>query len=294
MAKKISLFLDSGAFTAKSKGVVINLDEYIAFVKENKDYIDVYCNLDVIGDPVATWKNQEKMEKAGLAPLPVYHAGEPREYLDRCMKYGYFGVGGVADSTSGTRSAVFDWVFSIICPKENGFLPTHKVHGFAITSLAMILCYPWFSVDSTSWVMTSRMGSVFVPRVKDGKWIYDENPWKVMISTRSPARQEAGQHFDTFPPEAQKVIIRYFEEKGYRVGRSEFRMEGKSYKTKGDERWNGESVGGKREVERVLEEGLCNSYKLRDEMNIIYFLDLEKSVPRWPWPFMRQRRGLFK
>jgi len=287
----ISLFLDSGAFSAKSKGVTIDIDAYIAFIKGNLQHLDVYSNLDVIGDPVGTWKNQEYMEAQGLKPLPVYHAGEGRKYLDRCLKYGYFAIGGVADSSNDERAATFDWAFSIVCPKENNHLPVCKVHGFAITALGMMLRYPWYSVDSTSWVMTSRMGSVYVPRFKGGKWIYDENSWKIIVSTRSPAKGDKDKHFDTLSPEVQNVILDYFHEKGYQVGKSEFRMESKSYKLKSNERWHEGESGGKREVELILEEGLSNSYKKRDEMNIIYFLDLEKSIPAWPWPFKKSKTG---
>jgi hypothetical protein len=38
-------------------------------------------------------------------------------------------------------------------------------------------------------------------------------------------------------------------------------------------------------VETIIVPGLSNDYKQRDELNIIYFLDLEKSLPEWPWPF---------
>ena len=57
--KKINLFLDSGAYSAWSKGVTIDIDEYISFIKKNIKYITVYANLDVIGDPEATYRNQK-------------------------------------------------------------------------------------------------------------------------------------------------------------------------------------------------------------------------------------------
>lgn len=288
----ISLFLDSGAYSAWAQGKTISIEGYIDFIKKNLSYIDVYCNLDVIGDPVATWKNQEHMEREGLRPLPVYHTGEPRQYLDRCIKdYEYFGIGGLANATTKERLFTYDPVFSIVCSEKNNFLPTHKIHGFGLTSLSMMLRYPWYSVDSTSWVMTSRMGSVYVPRFKGGQWVYDENSWKVCVSLRSPSQQEAGQHFNTFPPEVQKIIQNYFTSKGHKMGCSEFRLESKSYELKLNERWNGKASGGKREVELVLEEGLSNSYKKRDELNIIYFLDLEKTIPAWPWPFKKRKAG---
>jgi len=291
---RISLFLDSGAYSAWSKGIKIDIDEYISFIKKNQEWIDVYACLDVIGDPEQTYKNQKYMESKGLHPIITFHHREPYDWLRKYVdEYSFIALGGVAKIARGTERGVlrqhFDNCFGIICGDDG--MPKVKVHGFGMTSLDLIIRYPWYSCDSTSWVMTSRMGSVFVPRFKGGKWVYDENSWKVAVSSRSSNKEEEGQHFDTFTPEVQKVILNYFEEKGYKVGKSEFRKEKLPYKLKKEERFHEEEVGGEREVETKIEEGLCNSYRLRDEMNIIYFLDLESSLPSWPWPFKRSKKG---
>ena len=73
---KVDLFLDSGAFSAMTQGVKIDIYEYIDFIKEHEDVLEVYANLDVIGSAEGTWKNQMIMEEAGLKPLPVFHYGE--------------------------------------------------------------------------------------------------------------------------------------------------------------------------------------------------------------------------
>lgn len=308
--KKISLFLDSGAHSLYTREVIDKghkggyqffetdvfwkyVDDYAKFVKENKDIVDVYVNVDVIFNPELTWKVHKYLQKEhGLNPLPVVHYGTDLKWLKRYMdECEYIGLGGLGQEVTGPKYVPWaDRVFDLLCDSPDR-LPRWKIHGFAMTSLSLMLRYPWWSVDSTSWVMTSRMGSVYVPRFKGGQWIYDENSWKVTVSLRSPSQQEAGQHFNTFSPEVQKVIVTYFEEKGYKIGQSEFRTESKSYKLKVNERWNGKADEGEREVELTLEEGLSNSYKKRDELNIIYFLDLEKSIPAWPWPFKKQKIG---
>jgi hypothetical protein len=134
------------------------------------------------------------------------------------------------------------------------------------------------------------MGSVYVPRKRNGQWIYDENSWKIVVSSRSPSLQEAGKHFETCPSAVQDEILTYFEEKGYKMGKSEFRTEPGDYVLKENERWFGKKDAPDREVEVIVEEGLCNSYKQRDELNILYFLDLEKALPQWPWPFKNLRQ----
>ena len=283
---KIDLFLDSGAFSAYTQGVQINLDEYIAFVHEHLPYLSVYANLDVIGDTEATLQNQKKMEAAGLHPLPCFHYGEPISYLTHYLKhYDYVAIGGVAQASTSALVPWLDELFaSYICGKDGW--PTVKVHGFAVTSLRLMKRYPWYSVDSTSWVVTGRMGSVYVPKYRQGMWDYTQDSYKVAVSTRSPSKKEAGQHIDTFSEREREVIHQYFAHKGYQLGCSEFRLESDQYELKDGERWNGKvRVDGKREVENIIEPGLSNDYMLRDELNIIYFLDLERSLPEWPWPF---------
>jgi len=252
----INLFLDSGAFSAHTKGVKIDINEYIEYIKENKKYIGVYANLDVIGDEAGTLKNQEIMEKAGLNPLPCFHTGGDWKYLDHYIEnYDYMALGGLVGFKNPT--GFLDIAFGKICDNPEG-MPKVKVHGFGVTSLKIMMKYPWYSVDSTSWVMTSRMGSVYVPIFRNGEYIYDENSWKVCVSEKSPNVKDAGKHITTFAPQAREVICNYFKLKGF-----------------------------------TLEE-LASDYMKRDELNIIYFNDLEKTFPEWPWAYKRSKvRSLF-
>ena len=283
---KISLFLDSGAFSAWTKKVNININDYISFIKQHKRYIDVYACLDVIGSPEETYENQIKMEEQGLNPLITFHVNEDYKWLKLYLsKYDYIALGGIAKGITATKiKEHLDNCWNIICDTPNR-LPKCKIHGFGLTSLRLMFRYPWYSVDSTSWVMTSRMGGVIVPRYKSGKWIYDEQSWKISVSSRSSDKSETGKHIDTFPKQQKQHILGYFSKKGYILGKSEFKFVSKNYKLKSNEKWNGPAIGNKREIEIIIEPGLCNDYKLRDEMNIIYYLDLEKHIPEWPWAF---------
>jgi len=294
---KVDLFLDSGAFSAWTQNTEINIQEYIQFIKENKEVINVYANLDVIGvggkqpnelTAKLTLQNQRIMEKEGLKPLPCFHFGEPIKYLKHYIRnYDYLALG-VAGNSGSKLIPWCDELFSKHICDENG-IPKIKIHGFAVTSLPLMLRYPWYSVDSTSWVVTGRMGSIYVPRYKVGKWIYDEQSWKVAVSNRSPNKKEAGQHIETIPPLQKKIILEYIHSKGYKLGVSEFKKVKCSYELKENEKWAEKKE--KNQTERLLEiikePGISNKYQLRDEMNIIYFLDLEKSLPEWPWAFKK-------
>lgn len=255
--KKISLFLDSGAFSAWSQGVTIDIDEYIEFIKKNKQYIDIYAVLDVIGDPAATMKNQKYMESKGLSPLPCFHYGEDLKYLKHYLKhYDYLALGGMVPISTGDLMAWLDNLFSNFICDEQG-MPRVKIHGFGLTAIPLLTRYPWYSVDSTSWVMTGRFGAVYVPIKRGGKYLYTEVPHKVLVSDKSPQKGEEGRHFSTFSNLERKQILEYFEEKGY------------------------------------TEAELSEDYKKRDELNIVYFIDLEKNLPSYPWAFKIKQKTSF-
>lgn len=303
---KVHLFLDSGAFSAWTSNVQINIQEYIQFIKDNEERIDVYANLDVIGiggkqpnelTAKLTLKNQRIMEKAGLIPLPCFHYGEPLEYLDYYIEhYDYLALGVAGNSGKKIMPWLNECFLNHICNDKG--IPKIKIHGFAVTSLRVMLRYPFWSVDSTSWVVTGRMGSIFIPRYKAGKWVYDESSWKIMVSNRSPGMKIKDKHIDTISPMERKIFLEYIHEKGYVLGKSDFKLIDQKHELAENERWAENRLKNKtdkRMLETIIEPGISNKYQLRDEINIIYFLDLEKSRPKYPWAFKMEQtqKGLF-
>lgn len=291
MDKKVELFLDSGAFSALTQKKEVKLEDYIQFIKDNESVIKVYANLDVI-DPVdpdrgarLTWKNQKLMEEAGLNPLPCFHFKDDIKWLVRYLNtgYEYIALGGAVGVPIGSLKKHLDNVFkNYIC--DSSGMPKVKVHGFGLTSVPLMVRYPWYSVDSTSWIVTGRMGTITIPTMEG----FHKIPWKITVSNRSPKQKDSGQHISTLSPQVKKYFLDYIHEKGYELGKSEFRMESQLYELKENERWaekKPKDKSSKREVETIVEPGVCNTYQLRDELNIIYFLDLEKSLPEWPWAF---------
>jgi hypothetical protein len=151
-----SYFLDSGAFSAWRKSVIIDIEKYISFVQFHKNSIETFANLDVIGDPIATWKNQRIMESYNLNPIPCFHFGEDLKWLKKYVeRYEYVALGGMVGKTK--RKALILWldqVFKII--------EKTKTHGFGITDLLLLKKYPWYSVDSTTHAVAARMGEIFI------------------------------------------------------------------------------------------------------------------------------------
>lgn len=149
------VFLDSGGFSAFTKGVELNIESYAEFIKKNQPH--VAANLDVIGSAEGTKANQLKLEKLGVAPLPVVHFGcDTKDLKYYCEKYDYFALGGLVPYAKNRKrlTAFLDWAFSEIkkhWPK--------KVHGFGMTANWVLARYPWYSVDSTSWLRMCRYGN---------------------------------------------------------------------------------------------------------------------------------------
>lgn len=298
---EVNLFIDSGAFSAWSQNIEIDIYEYAKFIKQHKDIINIYANLDVIGvggkqpnklTAEKTLENQRILEAEGLSPIPCFHYGEPDEYLQYYVdNYDYIALG-VAGNAGKKLIPWLDRCFlDFICDK-NG-MPKTKVHGFAVTSLVLMMRYPWYSVDSTSWVVCGRMGSVMVPRRKNGKWRYDANSWKVTVSSRSPGIKDDLTHIQNMPPIKKEIVMDYLNEKGYELGESYFEKVPQDRELGENERWaekKPKNKKAKRLLEIITVNGIANRYQLRDELNIIYYLDLEKSLPDWPWAFKKKSK----
>lgn len=224
-------FLDSGAYSAWTKGSVIDIDEYCAFIKANIEHIDVYPCLDVIpGRPGvgnatdkerdeaadATWANYLYMVGEGLDPIPVYHYGEHERHLDRMLDYGcsYIGIGGLVGVPSQLRILFLDRLFKRIVD-ANG-MPRVKTHGFGMTSVPLIFRYPWYSVDSTTWIKMTMSGSVILPAVRDDKFVFDQVPRTVHISNQGLEKAH-GDHAMRMAPAMRAILERWLKECGKTV-----------------------------------------------------------------------------
>jgi hypothetical protein len=281
-----NLFLDSGAFSAHTQGIKIDIDNYINFIKENQCCISFYANLDVVNDPKTTLKHQKIMESAGLNPVPVFHVGNTIEYLYHYIEnYNYICIGGMVGKLPNYLIEYLDSYFSIISDKKG--YPQIKIHGFGLTSVNLLLRYPWYSVDSSSWATISRMGAVLIPKLKNNKWDFRDVPWQVGFTARSPLNQDKLKHYKNLSPVLKRNVKLYIEKKGYSIGKSKFVNVNTDYKIKrGEELWykKGEIV------ERVIEHGISNNHRMRNELNVLYFQDVADNMLEWPWPFRKYKK----
>lgn len=208
------IFLDSGAFSAYTLGVTIDLPTYCDYIKRNMDIIKVEDGvvmasvLDGIGDPLQTYRNQLAMEEHGVRPLPCFHAGEDERYLEWYVQnYEYITLGGMVGSSTKQLCIWLDRIWDRYLTDGSG-RPRLKVHGFGITAIPIMERYPWHSCDSSSWIQSAAFGSIVEP---------DHGP--MAVSDKSPSRHDAGQHISTLTPLEREYMFKRLETQGFTFDR---------------------------------------------------------------------------
>jgi len=218
-----TLFLDSGAFSAHSLGAVIDITEYCDYVKRNydlwrvEDGVSMFSVLDGIGDPQKTLENQWEMERQGVRPLPCFHFGEDEKYLEYYINnYPYITIGGCVGRHPNDLIIWLDRIWSRYLTDENGKAKV-KVHGFGLTSVEIMERYPWFSVDSSSWVQTAAYGSISLMGYGT-----------LAISTQSPNRHNAGQHIENISEIERQTVLKWIADDHWDFARLSTKMESRA------------------------------------------------------------------
>jgi hypothetical protein len=202
------VFLDSGAFSAFTKGVEVDLEAYCRYIRDNMDIIEVASVLDGIGDPLQTWQNQRRMEQLGTAPLPCFHYGEDERYLKWYVdNYEYITLGGMVPISTPQLKLWLDEIWKHYLTDSSG-RPKLKVHGFGLTTISLMERYPWYSVDSSSWVQIAANGGILLP-----------DHGVISVSKTSSAAKQEGRHINTLPKPQQKAVAAEIEKLGFDVER---------------------------------------------------------------------------
>lgn len=147
------ILVDSGAYSAYTKNKSINIIEYMNWLELNKNYIDKYINLDVIGDSLLSLKFFEIMKLKGYDPLPVYHYGEDETYLKLYIKEGckYIALGNTVPIKD--KNKVAEWVNSLTSK-----YPEIHFHLLGSSSKKVTQNTDLYSVDSSTWIMMAING----------------------------------------------------------------------------------------------------------------------------------------
>ena len=171
-----SVIVDSGGFSARVAFKHIKLQDYIKFLdrfksKSFKGEFFRCFNLDS-HDLKESMANQKKLEALGYNPIPVYHyseyASDSRDLLDDMVRdYDYIGIGGVAGMmlNEKQKKAYLDYVFYRTQDKV-------KVHGLGMSSIKPVERYPFYTIDSSTWLQWQKFGaSRSVPDEMMRKWM---------------------------------------------------------------------------------------------------------------------------
>jgi len=272
--EQFNLMLDSGAFSAWTKQEEVDYEAYISFIMAYNDCIDYIVGLDVIpstfGAGSITMEEQEQSAKEGWnnylktvgngVPadkiIHVFHQGESFKWLKKAIsRMGYIGLSPANDCTTKSKIRWLNECMDYVC--ENG-TPSVKFHGFGVTSMEIMHRYPWYSVDSSSWVTFSRYGTILVPFVNSkGEYIYTKPPHTIQVTKRAPSRKESSlKHFDNLPNEMKIAVVRYVHEHGFIMGKSQMR--------------DGNEV--------VIREGVMTNHRMRDLLNLAFYVEAGKSA----------------
>lgn len=176
------IFIDSGAFTAHTKGITVDVDEYIEYLNGITEYIECFAQVDCIPGQFGKPKTQEQLAEAPklswenylyMRPklkqpeklLPIYHQGEHVKWLRNMLEWAdengnhipYIGISPANDKSQKEKDAFIHMCFNEIKRSSN---PKVKTHAFGMTNLATLTAFSFTSGDSSSWVQTAVNGGI--------------------------------------------------------------------------------------------------------------------------------------
>src|SRR5574344_286433 len=224
------LLIDSGAHSAHTKGITLDL-------KENIDKFTLYVQVDKIPGvyrmpktakdwleaPQLSWENYLYMREKSKDPsklVPVFHQGEDLKWLRNMLDYTFSDGShipyiGLSPRGDVSLKAKYDCSAECFATIQNSSNPNVKTHAFGATSLEMLERLPYTSADSTTWVLVSAFGQVWMPNCIDG----DINGVgiKLGVSEENRSHPTATQTYWEQPAKIKKKLDDYFESIGTNI-----------------------------------------------------------------------------
>lgn len=220
LREKIKLVVDSSAYSAWTRHIEIDIDEYIAFINSISDVVYWFAELDKIpGEfgkektkqqieeaPEISWNNYLYMIERVNCPkkiLPVFHMYEDYKWLKKMLAYQfpdggfieYIGISPSNDASVADKAKWYEETWRIIyeeCARLGRDIPAS--HNFGMTTIALMEQYPSMSSDSTSWIRGASFGNIMLVINGKIKTVYVSNRNSDSpdhINNQSPAVKEA-------------------------------------------------------------------------------------------------------
>ena len=147
------IMLDSGAFSAFTKGKSISLPEYMNYITVNAEAISHYISLDVIKDDFITRMYYSIMRGKGFKPIAVYHYGESIDSLRFYIEQGEKIIALGATVPIADKGKVAEW-----CKDLREQFPELQFHLLGSSSSKVLECGALESCDSSTWYMQAVNG----------------------------------------------------------------------------------------------------------------------------------------
>lgn len=151
--------LDSGGYTALMKNIPLDLKRYIDFINQ---YQPKYALALDVPDPMVSLANTYELKKSTQATIiPVYHDFDyfnksTTYFLEKyCADFDFIAIGGLT-RTNFSKENLIEFGNFIFSKTRNKI----RVHGLAVTTLNLCLRFPFYSVDSTTWLSCMRFGHI--------------------------------------------------------------------------------------------------------------------------------------
>lgn len=181
------ILMDSGAFSVKSTGVEIDLEEYIRFCQRYGTRMWAFIMLDVIRNRQRTIDNLLRMRDAGLDPMAVVTEDMDLRELPDCIleseKLCIAGGGRVPAGQFRQRVAAV-----------RSRCPNAWLHGLSFTD-RNVVGSDLQSVDSSTWIVGGRYGFMWLHVPKEARL-------RNVLAQRMRTR-----HFDRWPSWVKTTVM---------------------------------------------------------------------------------------
>lgn len=173
----MKLLIDSGAFTFMKDPQYREkslewwekyLKNYTDFIKTHRDYIFACVELDIdsiVGEEQAEkWREQYfyPLEQDGVKVIYLFHFDKTLDdFEELCRKHAYVGFSYVELKNLLVEQNEFESIDNVVANIFN-IAKKYKsaIHGFAITGNRLLLNFPFFSADSTSYLTGAQFGQI--------------------------------------------------------------------------------------------------------------------------------------
>lgn len=195
------------------------LKKYIGFIEKHRDLIFACVELDIgaiVGKEVLEdWRERyfHPLEESGIPVIYVYHLEDSLEdFTKLCAKHPYVGFSALEISKTETVNAdeLIKNLFNIAVKYKS------KVHGFGVGSNKLLLNYPFYTADMTSWLTGSQFGEVNyfeggkLKRLKKDQWKTGEYRGKLEALKLNPRLLD--NEATTELQKASAIAFKKFEE----------------------------------------------------------------------------------